>query len=576
MSKVLRLNVSRVSKLLLAITTIALIYNTLAISRDYQDSWILEGLEIPFVLFVITYVVAFFSERNPSWMIILAITGRTMFLLIPNLKYVWFQGTAHDQTAQYALANHVYGEGHIFTEPFWVYSTTPLMHLLFSIFSIVLNVPVVDSMKYLPVLWSSIYPLLTYVIVEKMGFLQEKAVLKYALFISSVPFTMEQYLVTGTLFGILLVFLILSNLILMFQKSDRRYWFVCTILMFALAAAHSVSSTILAVFLLAIMVLQRASYFRPKSYLRASAAFAVASISVAWLMFAAGFNLQLISQGIFVAVPSGTVGPSQRIPPTFFEHLRVNTLSAIRSFSVLYGADAFFLLLTLAGLIILLKRRKQLNSAANFLLLFGWSALLFIVIGVLINLYGPRVLNFERLLFPVFSSVLVLYISKNARARTWIRPVIFLSIIVLATIELYNCQPLVPSANVLYKDLPPDVPLGYVGQVNSIYQRQMINFAETHVSGRIACPSITRNQIIGFTRTSFWVGNLLWYYPLDKSQPKQTYDYFLIHLPGKSGILSGKPWTRNPGLILEAICNSSIVYTNGESYILANNPNHEA
>ena len=565
------MNKSRISKIALLITIVILLGNAVAISRDYQDSWVLEGLEIPFLLFVIIYAVTFFSERRTSWMIILAIIGRTVFLLIPNLKYVWFQGTAIDQQRQYALTNHVYNEGHISTETFWFYSTTPLMHLLFSIFSIILNVPVVDSMKYLPVLFSPIYPLLTYIIVEKMEFSQGKAILKYALFISSVPFTLEQYLVTGTLFGILLAFLILSSLILMFQKNDRRYWFVCTIFIFALAATHSVTSVILTVSLLAIMALQRVSYFRPKSYLRASAAFAVASISVAWLMFPASFTIPTISRQIFVAVPSGTTPPSEYIPPGFFEHIRVNTLSAIKSFTLQYGADAFFLLLTLAGLIILLKRRKQLNSAANFLLLFGWLSLLFIVIGVLLKLGATRSMHFERLLYPVFSGVLVLHISKNARARTWIRPVIFISITLLATIELYNCQPLVPSANVLYKDLPPDVPIGYLGQVNSIYQRQMINFAENHVNGRIACPSITKNQIIGFTRTSFWVGNLLRYYPLDKSQPEQRYDYFLIHLPGKSGTLSEKPWTRTPSLILEAICNSSIVYTNGESYILANN-----
>ena len=572
MSKVLKLSISRVSKLLLFITTIALICNALAISRDYQDSWVLEGLEIPFVLFVITYGVAFFCERKLSWMVILAIIGRTLFLLIPNLKYIWFQGPYNDQHTHYALANHVYNEGHISTErafAFSFYTTTPLMHLLFSIFSIILNIPVVDSMKYLPVMFSPIYPLLTYIIVKKMEFSQGKAILKYALFISSVPFTMEQYLVTGTLFGILLAFLILSNLILMFQKSDRRYWFVCTIFIFALAASHSVTSIILAVFLLAIMSLQRVSYFRPKSYLQPSAALAVVSISGAWLMFQAGSTLQMIVRQFFVNVPSGTTGPSQHIPASFFEHIRVNTLSAIRSFSVIYGADAFFLLLTLAGLIIMLKRRKQLNSAANFLLLFGWLALLFIVIGALLKLGGPRSLHFERLLFPVFSSALVLHISKNARARTWIRPVIFLSIILLATIELYNCQPLVPSANVLYKELPPNVPIGYVNLVNSIYQRQMINFAENHISGRIAGDLLTRIQIVGLTEINFWVANLVWYYPLDKSQPERGYDYFAIHLPGKSGSLWEKPQIRTPSLILEAIYNSSIVYTNGESYILA-------
>jgi len=561
------------SKLLLVIALVVLIGNTLVISRDHQDSWVLEGLEIPFVLFVVTYMVAFFSERKPSRMVMLAIIGRTVFLLIPNLKYVWFQGPFIDQHQQYALANHVYNEGHISAEPAFAlaYTSTPLMHLFFSIFSIILNVPVVDSMKYLPVLLSSLYPLLTYIIVEKMGFSQGRAILKYALFISSVPFTLEQYVVTGSLFGILLAFLILSNLILMFQKSDRGYWFVCIIFVFALASAHSVTSVILILLLLSIMVLQRVSYFRPKSFLRASIALTFASIGAAWLTFFANYNLQGIVRQIFVAVPSGATPPSEYIHATFFDHIRVNILSAIKSFSVSYGADAFLLLLTLGGLIILLRRRKQLNSAANFVFFFGWLALVIMVFGVLIKLGATRTMHFERLFYPVFSSVLFVYLGRNARARTWIRPVILLSITLLAPIELYRCQPLVASANILYKDLPPDVPMGYIGLVNSIYQRQMINFAESYVSGRIAADSVTRNQIVGLTRINFSVANLIRYYPLNRNQPERRYDYFLIHLPGKSGPFGEMPQISTRSLILEAIHNSSVVYTNGESYVLAGN-----
>lgn len=569
-----RMNKSLVSKIALLITIVILLGNTVAISRDYQDSWILEGLEIPFVFFVITYALAFFTERRLSWIVALAVIGRAVFLLIPNLKYVWFQGTYIDQHLQYALANHVYDEGYILTHEFFgqVYTTTPLTHIFFSIFSTVLNLPVVDSLKYLPVLLSPLYPLLTYVIVTKTKLSRRTAIVKYALFISSVPFAIEQYVVTGSHFGILLVFLILSSLIVMFQKNDRRYWVVCTIFVFALAATHSVTSVIFTASLLAIIPLQRVWVFRPKSYLRASAAFAVASISGVWIMFQANPTLQVISHQLFFAVPSGTTPPAEYISPTFFEHARVNILSAMRSFTVYYGADAFFLLLTLAGLIILLKKRKKLNSTTNFLFLFGWLILIFLIIGYSMKLGAPRSLHFIRLLFPVFSSVLVLRMSENSlRARTWIRLIIFMSIIMLATIELYGCQPLVPSANVLYQDLPPNVPMGYVNMVNSVYQRQMIDFAENHVNGRIAAAPPTASQIVGLTRINFSIANLVWYYPLDKSQPEQEYDYFLIHLPGKSGMPMVEARLRTTSLLLESIYNSSIVYTNGESYILAHN-----
>lgn len=560
------MNRRRILKIALFMAIVILLGNTVAISRDYQDSWILEGLEIPFTLFVITYVAAFFSEERTSKVVVLAVIGRVVFLLIPNLKYVWFQGIAIDQHVQFSLANHVYNEGHIPTLSPSVYTATPLQHLSYCIFSMILNVPVVDSMKYLPVLFSPIYPLLTYVIMKKLEFPEDTTILKYALFISSVPFTMEQFIVTGSLFGTLMAFLFLSNLITMFQKNDRRYWSLGTIFIFALATAHSLTSTILTIFLLAIMALQRVSYFRPKSNLRASVAFAVASISVAWLMFPAHKALEGISRLFFVAMPSGTTPPTEYLPSTFFELARVDILAAMKTFLVYYGSDVFLLLLTLVGLVVLLNRLQQLNDAANFLFLFGVLAFILIPIGALIKLGVTRILHFERLLFPIFSGVAALYICKK---RSWIRPIIMASIVLLATVELYGCQPLIPSASILYKDLSTSEPIGYVNQVNSIYQRQVVNFAHDHVVGRIASDSLTKNQIVGLTGYNFSLTHLVEYYPLDKRQPMRGYDFFIIHIPGKSGTLREKAEIRTPNLILEAIYNSSIVYTNGESYILA-------
>ena len=82
-----RLNRSSILKIVLFIVILVLVGNAVAVSRDYQDSWVLEGLEIPFVLFVAIYALAFFSEKKIPSMVFLAVIGRLIFLLIPNLKY---------------------------------------------------------------------------------------------------------------------------------------------------------------------------------------------------------------------------------------------------------------------------------------------------------------------------------------------------------------------------------------------------------------------------------------------------------------------------------------------------------
>lgn len=558
-----------VSRFVLFVAIIWLLSSSVAISRDYQDSWILEGLEIPFVLFVITYVVAFFSEKRMSWMIGLAVISRAVFLLIPNLKYTWFQGIWIDQHLQYALAKHVCNVGHIATQgPFdvSVYGNTPLIHLAFANFSIILNIPVVYAIKYLPVLFSPIYPLLTYMIVKKLRLPQGTTTLKYALFLSAVP-PIAQYVVTGSMLGGVLVFLTLSSLIALIQRNDRRYGFVFVFFVCALAAWHSSSSVLLSIFLLTITLLQKISHFRLRSYIKTSIVLVTISISAAWLMFPANFTMEKIvrvfSSGLFGGLTPG----SERIPIRFSDLVRVDMLEAIKSILPYYGADVFLLLMTFAGLIVLLKMRKELNDTSKFLAVSEGLLLLFMPIGLLIGVGGFRILHIARLLFPVFSGISIVYLCKK---RALASPIILFLIILLATFQCYRCQPLVPSANLLFEDLPKNEPMVYVNLVNSEYQRQMIGFARDHVTGQIALDRITGNQIVGSTDFDFVVTHIGWvyYYPLDKNKLEREYDCFLIHLPGISGGFAERAEIRTRRVILEAIYNSSIAYTNGESYIL--------
>jgi hypothetical protein len=125
-----------------------------------------------------------------------------------------------------------------------------------------------------------------------------------------------------------------------------------------------------------------------------------------------------------------------------------------------------------------------------------------------------------------------------------------------------------PSANVVSKDLPPNESIGEVNEVNTIYQRRMIEFAQRYVDGPIACDLVTQVQIESLTDFNFSLAYLTPYYPLDKNQPEIKHDYFLVHLPGISGKFSEPAELRTRDLILNTIYNSSIVYTNGESFIL--------
>jgi len=143
-------------------------------------------------------------------------------------------------------------------------------------------------------------------------------------------------------------------------------------------------------------------------------------------------------------------------------------------------------------------------------------------------------------------------------------------VVILATIELYGFQPLLPIASSVRSNLPSDEYIIYVDKVNSAYQRYMIGYAEKHISkGMIASDPITRNQILGLTDYNFSQSHLYFsYYPFDARVHQERFDYFLIHFPGKSGWPRVKPEVGTRDFIFEVTCNSSMIYSNGESFIL--------
>ena len=562
---------SIVPKLALAVVVLILISNILFIRRDYQDSWILEGLEFPFILFVLTYVAVFFSEKKISTMIALGIIGRIIFLLVPSLKYIWFQGVWIDQHQQYALASYVVDHGRIIhgIEAFGakVYSSTPSVHLAFSIFSIVPDIPVAEALKYLPVFLAPLYPLLTYFILVRMKMPFKTTGLRYALFISSIPLSEGQYLVTGHLFSGLLVLLILSCFVALFYGNDRRYLLLLVILIIVLATAHSSSSLLLVASLLAVMLLQKVNFFRIESYKMSSIILLNFTACIAWLSFPARFTLESILKVLVFRVPSGMTPKSGAVPVRFFELLRTDVFSSFQVLLVQHGADALLLLLTLVGLVILLRSWRKIGDATKFFCIFVIPLFVFMGVGILLKVGAFRPLFFIHLTFPIFFAVFILHV--NRRQTKWIPTMIFSVMVSLVILQLYPCQPLVPSANVLSLDLSADEPLFYATEVNSIYQRDMIFFASNHImKGRIACDRITRNQILGLAGYDYWVSYKIDYYPIDKNQTERQYEFFLTHLPGASGRFQEPVEIRTKSLILSTIYNSSVIYTNGESFIL--------
>jgi hypothetical protein len=153
---------------------------------------------------------------------------------------------------------------------------------------------------------------------------------------------------------------------------------------------------------------------------------------------------------------------------------------------------------------------------------------------------------------------------------------VFTIVLIFSSIQFYKNPLLVPSASSISPEIPKEEPIIYRGEINSIYQRDLISFLESRVTGRVACDAVSRNQIFGLTDSEYSRKNLYWYYPPLKYVIPETkeriHDYFFIHIPGVGGSFE-EPAVIRTKKVIEAhfyLPRYDIVYSNGVSYLLAN------
>ena len=167
-----------------------LLENSFSLVRDYQDAWILSGVEAPFILYVMSLVLLFLFEDDPYILLAYSILGRISFLLIPNLKYTFFTGRSMDQHLQYVLSKDLSLLERIAPISYYPYYPTgkyyiesPFFHMAMSIFSKIVNISIENTIKSFPLIVNTVYPLFTFGILKTFA-PRNRDILKFGLFIS--------------------------------------------------------------------------------------------------------------------------------------------------------------------------------------------------------------------------------------------------------------------------------------------------------------------------------------------------------------------------------------------------------
>jgi hypothetical protein len=458
------------------------------------------------------------------------------------------------------------------------------MHLLFSVFSITTGSPVLFAFKYLPVMCWLFFPLIVYSVV-RLAAPGKPSLLKYAVLISSIPvrLTLSTVLV-GVTFGTLLVILFFSQFVRAFQVNARNSALVAMVFAFVLASAHSYSATMLAGGLLMTYMASRSEFVKGRlkmlKFGRSYTGFLLLLIvlDAAWLVFSASvffLNATQMMEQWMNAILGATPSSARAFTDINLSFFGLSFASQLRIVTVFYGGILLMLLMTLLGILCarrILRTSKILNFASAVLLsMWLVFAVQIILSGARAGLfeYG-RLFDFSYVFAPVFVGVLLYYLQERLHSAK-LNFVLCLLLVTFATIEVYGFQPLLPLS--VIPNVPSDQYAIYIGQVNSIYQRSMIMHTAKYVrTGIIACDRLTEVQILGLTGFNFSQTHILGKYPFDRmaNLTQEKFDYFLTRFPGKSAVLSQEPEVTNRNFVIQVCSNSSIIYSNGESFMLAN------
>jgi hypothetical protein len=373
--------------------------------------------------------------------------------------------------------------------------------------------------------------------------------------------------------------LILSQL----TKNERQHAIALLILVFGLIFSHVLTALYLASFLIVAVIFLKFLSIRKKWVLRSYHNARIVVIGTLVILFVSltarlTFASGNVLETFVIAGKSLLTGTGSAIvPETFF---KVPFSARIALLALKYGADALIALMSCVGVIVLFvkfrhKNRETFEKFYTFLLCFVGAILALLAFQLLSNFSEPgheRFIFYAMVLSPFLVGLFLWHLSHffhKYRLGSAIIVLFLTSCISVSLIQIFPFQSIAPRANVLSPKLPANEYIFDFRSVNTVYQENMIVFAERFSLNRtiVASDTVTRWQVNGFANDTFarrviynsslLIQNLDW-------------DLFLLHYDGKAGPLNEKVENRTSEALTELKYNlGNVVYDNGESFIIA-------
>ena len=144
--KLEKLRLNRFQRLLLlGSVTLWFLSIVLSMQRNYQDSWILEGIFWPFVGFIVTFLVVLWMEDDNRWVAIVCAWAVIVILLVPSLKYKQVYGETIDAVTHYRIINDLITIGRVSPN---IYQAIAGMHSWLASMGITSGLSTSDTIKF--------------------------------------------------------------------------------------------------------------------------------------------------------------------------------------------------------------------------------------------------------------------------------------------------------------------------------------------------------------------------------------------------------------------------------------------
>jgi hypothetical protein len=582
-----KLTLNKFQRLLLfGSASVWLLFAVISMKRNFQDSWILEGVFWPFLGFIVIFLFVLWKEDDNRLVAVLCSWAVITILLIPSLKYTQVYGQTLDSIVHYQMIKNLMTLGR--TSPN-IYQSIAGMHSWMASMGLTSGLSAADIVKLGFPLSGGIYPLLVYWICRRTSMPTDLT--KYIVCLSCLA-VYPYHQLTGTGFTLVPLMMFLGGLLVReYYCSLTSEKFIYTLLalvaLVQLTVWHSTTPLLLLVLLVGVsftpilvwLVTGRKKAVRINTnFLRVGLLAVILNIGYHTI------EIDPVFRVVFLRLYELLIAENQPAAIVPASVASLSLIEMIRVFLVLYGREALMFGLAASGFLVIWRNRNRFD---RWLPSYAYWA---IIIGVFpfslpLSLLG---VDFERLLWiplaisPLFAGFAVWWWNQRWVSRS--RPVrwlgagigflLTLAAVGLFAMEFFIYQPMIPKSKTLSPDTPDEYAF-WAQEVNTAYQKNMISFAESfsNPETRFDIDILGNRQYIRYYGGTQNRGLFLPLAPYMKwidhsNNPNEK--LFLLHWPGRAGGYAEQVRYRSVKYLTKMRDTEGwgLIYDNGESYIL--------